>query len=191
MRTDINKSTEIKKINISDIDPETGDVIAFSNWGLIGTIIKIFTQSKICHVGIMIDQENIMEALREGVVITKLSEVLKRRDRIFVCKLDMRSRLKIEKHKDQLDKFVKQSVGKKYDYWQCIMAGLDHNLKLTANRTGYKKFFCSELDGAYLQTAKILTLSHLRKLELDTVSDMTPEDICDLDIYDYMVEIQK
>ena len=119
---------------------QAGDLIFFSGKSFISRIVEIFTLSKFSHVGIVIDKNNLLEALQEGVVITPMSEAVKRKDKIFYCPLSGSARYFF--NQDAFNKFVKGVIGKPYDYYQAGKSALDYIRK---TKEDDNKYFCSEL----------------------------------------------
>lgn len=122
----------------------TGDILAFSDHSITGIIVRAFTLSNIDHVG-MVYENNLFEALREGVVLTPLSEVLKRKSHIYHCALTYREKQIISTNRLLLDSFVQNENLKPYDMKGTVWLGIDNILKIFGKAESPGKRFCSEL----------------------------------------------
>ena len=150
------------------LKPLKGDIIAFSGKGILARIVKAFTSSKVSHVGIMINSAEMIEASYGGVKIVSLAEVLKRKDDKILCRLYPHLR----PHRNKaFDDFTLKVVNKEYDLLQCIKLGLG-----IRNKEDFKKLFCSELVGGYLEAIKAIPTYN--------VSGLTPIEIYNLPIYE-------
>ncbi len=123
---------------------QKGDTLAFSGNSLVSWIIKLFTKGKYSHVAVVVDNNNCMEALKEGVVITPISEILKRKDKIWHFPLNKYYRYKFNESK--FDQFCWQVKGKKYDFVNALKSVLSNEITVLNGDRLTDKNFCSMLD---------------------------------------------
>jgi len=149
-----------------------GDLLAFSGRGLIPTIIKIKTWSRISHVGIVIYPGWMIEATtlgdKSGVFISDINDRIRNYNgRIWLQKLKLEYRLKADIH--AMQRFLVAQNGKQYDVFQAVCSAL-----IWRNKEDFRQLFCSELVAAGLEKAGIWS---------GNCSEMTPVDITRLDCY--------
>lgn len=156
-----------------------GDVIAFSGRGWVSKVIKLFTRSKVSHVGI------VLEISEQGRVMVMESTTLGGKKGVQVNRLSQRvSQYKGEMWWLPLNSVVKESMdmaafwhflweqdGKKYDTWQALKSALPSVIR----REHFDKMFCSELVAGALEAAGAIP-------ELNA-SEMTPDDVVELPVY--------
>ncbi len=139
---------------------EAGDVIAFSNWGFWGTIVRIVTRADdgIGHLGIMVNSEEMVESANKGVVKVRIAEKIKTtKGKLIACKLSPYYRDIFNQNKGNFEIAVRENLGKKYDPKQAFLLGLDHLIFVLGIPKNNNRLFCSELIIVLLQTAGILS----------------------------------
>lgn len=97
-----------------------GDIILVASNNIIGKLIRWYTKSEFNHVGLLVDNYNIVEATRFGVLCTPINQYIalqkknKLKFKIYrVSDLNKEDALKVVK-------FAKKQVGKSYDFIQFI-----------------------------------------------------------------------
>ena len=164
-----------------------GDVIAFGGKGFVSSIIKDITKCNVSHVGIILQTDvptidgirinQIIESTSlgngfAGVQINRMSVHAKSYDgEVWWLPLSSEARCKLNQAK--FFSFLLDQVGKKYDAPQAIGSALD---VIPDNREDFDKLFCSELDAAALEHSGVIPAVN--------ASEMTPADVCRLNIYD-------
>lgn len=131
-----------------------GYLIFIRNYSWFGNRIRQLTNCEYNHVGIFIDERNIIEARFVGVEKTPLDKFL---GLVIERKLDFdiyKFKNISERQLGIMLRFIKKEVGRKYDFIQMLNLGLflffgvKRDLEPIDNS---KKWFCSELiaEGAY------------------------------------------
>ncbi|MHA1437856.1 MAG: YiiX/YebB-like N1pC/P60 family cysteine hydrolase [Promethearchaeota archaeon] len=136
-----------------------GYLILIKHHNLISSFIRRITNSEYNHVGIFVDEENIIEVKFGGVVKTQFKEFKKAKENkkleyaIFKIKNITDDQIEI------MTTFAKSELGARYDFAQFISIGLilltgcTKRIEPLDNRN---KWICSELisDGAYFAGIK-------------------------------------
>lgn len=160
---------------------DTGDVIAFADEDLIGKVFRTITKWHINHVGIMINPECMMESVVvQGVICVPVEKFLNRPGEKYLCKLnsDLRKKFDIE----SFNNFIQSAKGKKYDYLDVTLLGIDRYITPIDFKEDYSRFFCDELVIGALKAAGILDKNaHSAKF--------TSLDIFDLPIYSEKIKL--
>lgn len=138
---------------------QTGDVFATANKNWFSSLIRVFTQSKISHVGVFIwleDRLFIAEALEpQGVILTLASQRFRpSKEKTFIGK----AYKELDEQKTKERAF--EHLGKKYDLFGALTALIKKN--------SHKKLFCSEyakyvLDLNYPMTTRGITPDDIMK----------------------------
>ena len=167
---------------------DTGDVVIFGGQYRMSKMIRLFTRFPASHVALIIREDNrnsFIEASegdmypeREGVIISQFSNSIPfYKGDIWIARLnaDIRERADIEKMKS----FLKEQVGKGYDYKNMPKAGFDllDRIGITRSEENLSQMFCSELVAAGLKAAGILP-------ESINVSEVSPADIIKYKIFE-------
>ena len=154
-----------------------GDVLAFSGKGKFSDLIKWATGSVVSHVGIVINNVVAFNQVVEAATINGFSgvstnflykRILEYDGELWWLPLKPEVRKKLDIA--AMQKFLLAQDGKKYDLPQAIAAGL----ALIKNEEDFSEMFCSEIVAAALEVGGIVSLN---------ASEMTPIDVCKLDIY--------
>lgn len=174
-------------------DLRTGDMIAFKKGkSIIATVIHLFTNSDVNHVGIIVKLYNaighdfpfIIEANPDDVEYSFLPRKIKKdKDEIYVYRLTDENNKKLNENIDLFYEFMNEQIGKAYDYPEAIETIIDKVFGKTIVKNSYSKFFCSKLVGAIYQQAGIITPEMLTKSGFKCVSELTPADCCNLPIF--------
>jgi len=174
---------------------KTGDIILFSGRGLVSNIIKLGGLTKYSHVGIMLDEELLIESTtlsdipdlftnkqHKGVMVVRLED----RINSFKGKIYHRS-LKDELTNEQKDKMLevaKELHQKPYEesLWELISSEIDILPKQSEDLTS---IFCSELAIELMDAAGIFTPKH-------SSNEYTPKDLAKVaeDKYNRIVKIK-
>lgn len=169
---------------------QPGDIIAFAGKKPVSDTIKLFTNSNVSHVGIVLHSElvgddtaqpnrrvRVADATAEGVQFTRLSQLEEAYEgELWWLPLSDEARRKLDKQK--LIDFLLEHEGKPYDYGQAVKAAIDGILDAlgpTANRENFDKFFCSELVIAALEKAGVLGPIN--------ASEVIPIQLCQFKLY--------
>lgn len=169
---------------------QPGDIIAFAGKKPVSEAIKLFTNSNVSHVGIVLHSElvgydtaqpnrrvRVAEATAEGVQFTRLSQFEEAYEgELWWLPLSDEARRKLDKQK--LIDFLLEQEGKPYDYSDAVKAAVDGILEalgFTANREDFDKFFCSELVVAALEKAGVLGPIN--------ASEVIPIELCKFKLY--------
>lgn len=169
---------------------QPGDIIAFAGKKPVSDAIKLFTNSNVSHVGIVLHSElvgdetaqpnrrvRVAEATAEGVQFSRLSHLEEAYEgELWWLPLSDEARRKLDKQK--LIDFLLDQEGKPYDYGQAVKAAIDGILDVlgpTANREDFDKFFCSELVVAALEKAGVLGQIN--------ASEVLPIELCQFNLY--------
>lgn len=166
---------------------DTGDIAIFGGRYRLSKIIRLVTRFPASHVAsILRDGERIsfieasegdMYPEREGVIISRFSDAIPfYKGDIWIARLapEIRARADIP----AMAKFLREQVGKAYDYDNMPKAGFDllDRIGLTHSRENWSKMFCSELVAAGLKAAGILGPNA-------NTSEVSPADVIKLRIY--------
>lgn len=168
---------------------DTGDVVIFGGQYRMSKMIRLVTRFPASHVALIIREDNrnsFIEASegdmypeREGVIISQFSNSIPfYKGDIWIARLnaDIRERANIEAMK----LFLKEQVGKGYDYKNMPKAGfdlLDPISSITRSEENSSQMFCSELVAGGLKAAGILPNS------INT-SEVSPADIIKYKIFE-------
>ena len=167
---------------------DTGDIVIFGGQYRMSKIIRLVTRFPASHVASIIrenDRIGFIEASegdmypeREGVIISQFSNSIPfYKGDIWIARLaaDVRKKADIEKMKV----FLKEQVGKGYDYHNMPKAGFDFldRIGITRSEENLSQMFCSELVAAGLKAAGILP-------EDINVSEVSPADIVKYKIFE-------
>lgn len=161
-----------------------GDIICFSSNDIFSIFVKIFTLSDISHVGIMIDDENMLEAIPPRIRVINIKDKLSEYNgTAYHCSLKKKHRTMIELNKTKFDKCVLSLIGKPYDFGAIIKMGIgtltNHKYAWEDNKNAE---ICSETDAICLESAGILK-------NIDPYK-YTPKMIYNLDIYSKKIKIK-
>jgi len=138
---------------------KTLDIILFSGKGWVSRAIKLGSFSRFSHVGIMIDEDTLLESTTlngaNGVRTIKISELLE----TYPGKM---YRMKYngyeprDKKREIIDNFVKETVGLPYNKstWEVMKSAIDWLPNVEEDLTSY---FCSELVAELLQQLDLVT----------------------------------
>jgi len=171
-----------------------GDVVAFSpDKKFLSKVIRFVTNSSVSHVGIMIDEKTMMDAIKFGLVRkSDIRTLLKEKtvdtkepERIYLLELTPEERQKILDHKEDFDKYVKESIGKPFDYKTFYSLGVKSllnkmGLKSLSDKMHWKedtsRVICSEEVSDGFKKVHILP-------EDTNISMLAPKDVVNMDIY--------
>jgi hypothetical protein len=143
-----------------------GDLIAFSGRGLVSNLIKLFTFSRVSHVGVMLTSNLIIESTSldgfKGVTMNPLSRRLEiYPGRVWLYPLAPGPRAKFDY--PAFHGFLTSMEGRPYDFKQCLgmiwkpLTRLPRPFCLPFyNWEDLSKVFCSELAAAAYQKAGVL-----------------------------------
>lgn len=155
---------------------QPGDVVAFQGRGFISRAIRLWTWSRISHVGIVYDPETLVEStqmddasgVRRVGLVDLANRYIAQGGRISLLPLSTlrRHRLGVKSMCGWLD----SAIGRRYDYWQVARL----ITPIWPQRPNDWSLFCSEL------VAMAHRAGHLYNVN---PSEMTPADICRLRIY--------
>lgn len=150
-----------------------GDVLAFSGKSRASRLIRAFTFSRISHVGIAYDSMTIVESTSmrgfTGVVKHPISDLADYPGKIW--RLRLIENLSEDLDPDQLGRFLDAQVGKRYDFHQAAMSGIDWFWRTSfETERDFAKWFCSELVTAALSDQGVISPSY-------NPSEATPADV--------------
>ena len=159
----------------------TGDMLAFSGDYADSKIIRFITHSEISHVATFVvdgDMIYIVESISgEGVRLVSAGQKLADyRGRVCLMRYAERFHAVVGLAVLEMLDWLNEQIGKPYDIWQSIEAGLDDMFKFMINMTpldigeDLSQYFCSEL-----VTAALLKLHILHAVN---PSETTPIDLC-------------
>ncbi|OGI01710.1 MAG: hypothetical protein A2Y25_06505 [Candidatus Melainabacteria bacterium GWF2_37_15] len=163
--------------------PQFGDIVAFSNKPT--TYITDIASRKISHIGIMVNDRDILEIDRSRMGIFPLDKVLRlptkpsrfNERKAYLCSLTDNSREKIQSVQTQVQNLMAEMAKKKYSKLQCLKLGFSkvfgYEIPERKNRV---TIICPEAVGKVFKKAEILHSSV-------NVSKLTPRDVVDLNIY--------
>ncbi|MCC2603797.1 hypothetical protein [Planctobacterium marinum] len=191
---------QLKRRNYQEIKQfiQPGDLIAFSGKSEFSRIVKLATRSSITHVAMVLDVENlhhpgrptvqnIIEAARlngqSGVMVNKLCERIEYYPgEVWWFPLNQAARDKLILKQSHWYRFLHTQIFKPYDVKQALLSAFDIPrlfgplAAIGHNREDFSQFFCSELIAEALQRATIVPTVN--------ASEVTPIDICRLNIFD-------
>lgn len=155
---------------------QAGDVLAFQGKGFVSRAIRLWTWSRISHVGIVYDSHTMVESTQmdgaEGVrhvnTVDLANKYIEQGGRIALLPLSAlnRHRLGVKSMRGWLD----NAIGRRYDYWQVARL----ITPFWPQRPNDWSLFCSEL----------VSMAHRAGYLYDVnPSEMTPADVCRLRIY--------
>jgi len=159
---------------------KTGDLIAFEGKGLFSWIIRKWQHYPVSHVGVVLNIDDmgrimVMESTsldgQKGVQMNRLSKRVNGYKGVVKWRpLDNKSRVNMDI--DAFQKYLWEQDGKAYDLKQAIKAALWSY----TTRENASEMFCSELVAGAWEAGGVLG-------DINS-SEMMPEDICKLHIYD-------
>ena len=157
------------------------DLILVRTNTFIGKKIREITNSYYNHVGMFIDDENIIESKNGvGVIITpfKKFKELKAKNKIDFAIYRFKQPLKLNELK-MVGEYLRSQVGKKYDIMQFLSLLIFFIFHVDRNVNPIdieNAFICSELIGKALA---LINIFFIQEIELD---NLTPKDIEDSSI---------
>jgi hypothetical protein len=158
-----------------------GDVVAFSSNDPFSLLIRLFTWSKISHVGIMVDDEFMLESMYPKVRIKRVMDrVLDphfkySRGKCYIFELNEEAREKLEAKEELFDTLVDTFIDRRYDLKLVALMGIDKVFKVFGWGEDKNEFICSELVGAIYEKLGIIKDINVSKL--------TPRKVVELPIY--------
>ncbi|OGI24561.1 MAG: hypothetical protein A2287_04155 [Candidatus Melainabacteria bacterium RIFOXYA12_FULL_32_12] len=172
--------------------PQTGDVVGFSELPLRG-LINLLTCSKIAHMGIMCNNNFVLESNYPKSEIINLNDRLKLNrlntlniDRkVYVFRLNTEARKKVKKNRESFNTEVKNLTGINYNFKTLFhLAGKKlgvMNLPEAPSSSKKSRIICSELVGDILKKIRIIPDS------INTLS-IIPGELVELGIYSDLYE---
>lgn len=166
-----------------------GQILAFSGKGVASRVIQARTFSKISHIGIVYDADTIVEStsLRgfTGVVRHSINDVYGYKGKIWLLDIHPTLREKGLVSNVALQEFLDEQVGKKYDYKQAALSGMDllDWLGLFKAKDNNGLWFCSEIAQAALEHWSPVLFRDKNE------SEATPKDIWKMDQWASRVRI--
>ncbi|WP_072010878.1 MULTISPECIES: YaeF family permuted papain-like enzyme [unclassified Serratia (in: enterobacteria)] len=91
---------------------QDGDLLFSSTIGLTSLGIRLFSASSVSHVAIYIGNDQVAEAVGDGVQIVSLKEAQTRSDKLFALRMPDLTPIQAE----QIRHFAKQKAGSRYNY---------------------------------------------------------------------------
>ena len=157
----------------------TGYILAQKNYSFFGKQIRKLTNCEYNHIGMFVDEDNVVEAKMIGVSKTPLSTFEKYRDEGKIEFDLFKFKRLTERKKWGMITFLNDQVGKKYDMLQMLVVGImiffGFNRKIGPFEIK-DAFTCSEL---IAEAAHSVGIEFTRDIHKD---GLTPADILNSDL---------
>ena len=168
--------------------PQFGDIVAFSNKPT--RYVTDLAPRKISHIGIMVNDKDILEIDRARMGIYPLDKVLHLptkpgrfyERKAYLCSLTDNSREKIQSVQTQVQNYMAEMSKKKYSKMQCVKLALNKLFGYEIpERKNCETIICPEAVGKVFKKAGILD-------QETNVSTLTPRDVVDFNTYTNIFE---